>query len=57
MCIYSWDYTIHHNKNENENEKRSHKYDTSRPRSRHGHKLVNTKSVSVWWCLYVLSKT
>ena len=32
---------------------RSYRKDINRPRSRHGHK----QSVSVWWCLYVLSNT
>ena len=54
MCLYSWDYTINHNENEDENaKKRSHKYDTSRPRSRHGHNIVNIKTVLVWWALYL----
>ena len=54
MCLYSWDCTINHNENEDENaKKRSHKYDTSRPRSRHGHNIVNIKTVLVWWALYL----
>ena len=43
MCLYSGDYTINH-----------------RYRSRHGNKytnIVNIKSISVGWCLYVLSNT
>ena len=43
MCLYSWDYTINHNENEDENEKRLHRYDTNRPRSRHGHKYGKYK--------------
>ena len=31
---------------------RSHRYHINSPRSRH---IVNIRSVSVWWCLYVLS--
>ena len=56
MCLYSWDYTINHNENEDENEKKDHidttcialalDMDTN---------VVNFRSVSVWWCLYVLS--
>ena len=37
---------------------RSHRHDINWPRSRHGHKYSKYKnclSISVWWCLYVLS--
>ena len=37
--------------------KRSHRYYINEPRSRKERKLVNIKSVLVWWCLYVLSNT
>ena len=35
---------------------RSHRYDKNRPRPRPGHEC-KWKSVTVWWCLYVLSNT
>ena len=31
---------------------RSHSYDINRRRSKYGHKHINIKNVSVWWCLY-----
>ena len=36
---------------------RSHRYDINRHRSRHGHKCSNNcdKSVSIWWCLCLLT--
>ena len=37
--------------------KRSHRYDINRLGLDMDKNIVNKKSVSVWWCLYVLSNT
>ena len=36
---------------------RSHRYNINRSRSRDEHKYSKYKSVSVWWCLYLLRNT
>ena len=55
-CLHSWDHTINHNENEDKMSNRSHIYDINRPRPMDTN-IVNIKSASVWWCLYVLSNT
>ena len=34
---------------------RLHRYNISKPTCRHGQKYSNKKSISIWWCLYVIS--
>ena len=58
MRLYSGDYTTNHNENEEENERRSHRYYINRPIGLDmDTNIINIRSVSVWWCLYVLSNT
>ena len=47
-------YIINHHENEDENGKKDRKIDLDLNVDTN---LVNIKSVSVWWCLYVLSNT
>ena len=54
MCLYSWNYAINHNENGDENKKKESQTDLGLDMDTN---TENMRSVSVWWCLFVLSNT
>ena len=44
-----------YNENEDENEKKSLRYDTNDLGLDMDTNIVNIRSITIWWCLYVLS--